>query len=353
VHGKDDLGQHFLLSADARTLSLVDIARMSEDEARAAFRAMRFAGNKGKPYCPNPDCKRAPAYTLQCRPAFKCTCCQKRFTLTSGTLFANRKMCFRDILFGILLFVNGANGHSALRLSRDLKCSYKTAWVLLHKLRTVMGMLGAGRKLSGIVEVDGTWVGGYIKPANPFERKLPPEKRKYSEKRRSVVTIRERRRRGRTISFVANSEKQACMTILAHTEPTAILHTDMGSGWSLLLKFRRYQQVNHSKQHVRRRDRRAPVHCNGVEAFNGHLKAAQRGVHRRISGQYLQSYADEMGWRLDHRKIDNKRLFNMILKGAAEHAISPDWAGYWQRRGSDGPRPEFTRLLPVQARKAA
>jgi hypothetical protein len=30
--------------------------------------------------------------------------------------------------------VNGAKGHSALQLSRDLDCQYKTAFVLAHKL---------------------------------------------------------------------------------------------------------------------------------------------------------------------------------------------------------------------------
>lgn len=326
---------------------------MSEDEAKAAFRATRFAATGGKPYCPNPKCERARAYELKCRAAFKCACCEKRFTLTSGTIFANRKMFYRDILFGIALFVNGANGHSALRLSRDLKCSYKTAWVLLHKLRKVMGELGAGRKLSGLVEVDGTYVGGYIKPKNPFERKLPPHEREYSDKQRSVVTIRERRRGGRTISFVARSEYEATRTILAHTEKTAVLHMDMGSSWGLLLRYRRYQQVNHSKQHVRVPEKGAPVHCNNVESFNGMLKAAQRGVHRRISGRYLQSYADEIGWRLDHRKTDNGQQFAMLLGAAASLPLCPDLNGYWQRRNTDGPRPEFTRLLQAIDRRAA
>ena len=39
--------QHFLLSAAARTLSLVRVARMTDEEARATFRAIRWASTQG------------------------------------------------------------------------------------------------------------------------------------------------------------------------------------------------------------------------------------------------------------------------------------------------------------------
>lgn len=42
---------------------------------------------------------------------------------------------YRDYLLAIAIFVNGAKGHSALQLSRDLGCQYKTAFVLAHELR--------------------------------------------------------------------------------------------------------------------------------------------------------------------------------------------------------------------------
>jgi hypothetical protein len=43
--------QHFLPSAAARTLSLVRVARMEEPEARATFRAIRWADTDGAPVC--------------------------------------------------------------------------------------------------------------------------------------------------------------------------------------------------------------------------------------------------------------------------------------------------------------
>jgi hypothetical protein len=71
------------------------------------------------------------------RRIFKCKGCEKQFSLTSRTIFADRKMSYSDIIGAIAIFVNGVNGHAALRITRDLGCSYKTAFVLEHKLREV------------------------------------------------------------------------------------------------------------------------------------------------------------------------------------------------------------------------
>lgn len=50
------VAQHFLLSANARTLSVVQVARMSEDEARNKFRVIRWAATDGEPSCPRRGC---------------------------------------------------------------------------------------------------------------------------------------------------------------------------------------------------------------------------------------------------------------------------------------------------------
>jgi hypothetical protein len=69
------------------------------------------------------------------RPCFKCQKCRGEFSVTSKTVFAFRKMPFRDILTGLWLSVNSVKGKSALQLSRELGCQYKAAWVFLMKMR--------------------------------------------------------------------------------------------------------------------------------------------------------------------------------------------------------------------------
>ena len=104
------MSQHFLLSAKARTLSLASVARMAEDEARATFRAIRWAATDGEPVCPTCGC--VACYEYASRPIFKCKGCGHQFSVTSGTIFASRKLPVRDYLLAIAIFVNGAKGHS-------------------------------------------------------------------------------------------------------------------------------------------------------------------------------------------------------------------------------------------------
>src|SRR5580658_8521164 len=157
--------QHFLLSTAARTLSLSAVARMSDEEAHERFVAIRWADNDGQPYCPKCGCAKVYAYTT--RKLWKCAACRYQFSVTARTIFADRKRSIRDYLLAIAIFANGAKGHSALQLSRDLDCQYKTAFVLAHKLREALGaVVQSGPELSGIVHVDGMHTGGHRKPEN-------------------------------------------------------------------------------------------------------------------------------------------------------------------------------------------
>src|SRR5205085_2265928 len=126
-----------LLSAAARSLSLAQVARLSDQEAHDKFCELRWHDNDGKPYCPH--CGAVDIYTYEARRIFKCKTCRRQFSATSGTLFHSRKLSHRDYLLAIAIFTNGAKGHAALQLSRDLNVQYKTAFVLSHKLREAIG----------------------------------------------------------------------------------------------------------------------------------------------------------------------------------------------------------------------
>ena len=103
---------------------------------------------------------------------FRCKACRKDFSITSGTLFASHKLSLQTYLAAIAIFCNGVKGKSSLALSRDLGVQYKTAFVLAHKLREAMASEIKGRVVGGlgkIVEVDGGYFGGYVKPPNHKE----------------------------------------------------------------------------------------------------------------------------------------------------------------------------------------
>src|ERR1700730_15571802 len=152
------MSQHFLLSPTARTLSLRDIMRMSDEAAHGRFVAIRFAVNNGKPFYPH--CGILKVYTLAETPVrWKCSSCRRKFSVTSGTLFHSRKLPIREYLSVIALFTGGVKGVAALRMARDMNINPKSAFVLLHKLREGMGAVVGGEELAGEVEVDGAYFG--------------------------------------------------------------------------------------------------------------------------------------------------------------------------------------------------
>jgi hypothetical protein len=97
-----------------RTLSLASIYREGEAKAHKTFKAIRRTD--GEPVCPM--CGSVEAYEIRTRRKFKCKGCCHQFSVTSGTIFASRKMAFVDLLAAICIFVNAVKDLSALRRPR-------------------------------------------------------------------------------------------------------------------------------------------------------------------------------------------------------------------------------------------
>jgi len=320
------MSQHFLLSAAARTLSLAKVMRMSDAAARETFKAIRWASTEGEPVCSKCGC--VEAYEITTRQIFKCKGCLAQFSVTSGTIFASRKLAIRDILAAIAIFVNGAKGYSALQLSRDLDVQYKTAFVMAHKLREAIALSRSAEKLDGVVEVDGAYFGGYVKPTN---LKANRRDRRFLEnqsgKRQVVVAIRERD--GDTRPFVTSREAEGVALVAANVANDTVVHADEASHWDTLHARFATKRINHSEAYSQ-----DGACTNQVESFFSRLRRAEVGTHHHIAGKYLAAYASEMAWREDNRRVSNGGQFAQIVAAAMEAPVSRQWKGYWQRRAA-------------------
>lgn len=317
-------GQHFLLSAKARSLSLRDVMRMTDKEAMAMFRTIRWASTEGGPVCPACGC--LACYEYASRPIFKCKGCSQQFSATSGTIFASRKLSIRDYLLAIVIFINAAKGISSLQLARDLGVQYKTAFVLTHKLREAMAAELKGMALNGTVEVDGCYVGGHVRPAN---RKVDRVDRRLGEnmngKRKCVVVLRQRG--GRTLPFAMTSEAEGVSMVKSRVAKGTIVHADEAASWDDLHARYEMKRINHQEAYS------LDGACtNLAESFFSRLRRAEWGQHHHIGAQYLGRYAAEMAWREDHRRQSNGGQVNRLLGLALAQPVSVDWSGYWQRR---------------------
>lgn len=317
------MAQHFLLSAAARSLSLAKVARMTDEEARDAFRLIRWASTEGQPVCPRCGCMGV--YALKCRPAFMCKGCDHQFSVTSGTIFADRKLPVRDYLLAVAIFCNEVKGKNALALSRDLDVQYKTAFVLAHKIREALAAEVETLQLAGEVEVDGCYIGGHIRPANYKDNRVDRRKAvNQNGKRRVVVAMRERN--GRTLPFVFKAEGDAIETIAERVAPDATVHADEAAHWDKLHAIFLTKRINHQHAYS---DGEACT--NAAESFFSRIRRAEAGHFHHLSGPYLAAYSREMAWREDHRRMSNGEQYLTVANAALAHPVSRQWRGYWQR----------------------
>ncbi len=323
------MAQHFLLSRPAKTLTLAQVIRMTEEEAEGAFRRVRWPETNGAPVCPN--CGGLNAYDCR-RPngaiRFRCRACKADFSVTSGTIFAFHKMPLRQYLAAIAIFMNEVKGKSALALSRDLGTSYKTAFVLAHKLRESMAEELKGRVVGGegkVAEVDGGYFGGYVKPRNLAENRVDRRlARNQNGKRKVVVIVRERN--GNSVPAVFRTEGAAQAWIKARIAKGTTVHADEATSWDGLHGAFEMKRINHQEAYS------FDGACtNWAEEYFSRLRRAEIGHYHHVAGDYLLRYAQESSWREDHRRMSNGDQTFRVAGLAMHKASSVDFVGYWQR----------------------
>jgi len=92
----------------------------------------------------------------------QCSSCRYQCSLLSGTIFEATKLPLTRWFLAMHLLTQAKNNVSALELMRHLGVSYRTAWLIKHKLMETMRQREAGRQLSGRVEIDDAYLGGEL-----------------------------------------------------------------------------------------------------------------------------------------------------------------------------------------------
>ena len=318
------MSQHFLLSAKARTLSVLKVMQMTNAEAFTVFKELRWGAGE-EVACPCCGVIGKHAFRRD-RKQWRCVDCGHTFSITSGTIFANHKLPLRTYLAAIAVYTNAVKGISALQMSRDLGVQYKTAFVLAHKIRESLMEQREPGKLDGEVHMDGAYVNGYIRPKNKKEdridRRLAVNQR---PDKRCVFVMRQKSQElaagaVKTLTFVLKSENQIDVGNLADaylTRSSKICADESNAYDALHAKFET-RRVNHSVEY------RAPdgTTNNLAESYFSRFRRMQYGQCHKLGNLYLANYANEAAYREDTRRWANGTIFRDITGKCAHTKTS-------------------------------
>lgn len=101
-----------------------------------------------------PSCSHSSCSVISTRrlPLYECLNCRAQTSIISDTIFRGSRTPIRSWLIAIYLH-SRPNGINALQLSQVIRVTYKTAWLICHKLRFAMSQTDAETLLHGIVRV--------------------------------------------------------------------------------------------------------------------------------------------------------------------------------------------------------
>src|SRR5699024_10407257 len=89
----------------------------------------------------------------------ECKKCRCQSTVTVDTVMEKTRPDLSKWFLAVYLIAHDKRGISAYHLSEEIEVTYKTAWLMLHKIRNAMRKRDAEYTLAGIVELDDAFFG--------------------------------------------------------------------------------------------------------------------------------------------------------------------------------------------------
>lgn len=228
---------------------------------------------------------------------FICKDCNNETSSMGGTIMHGSHVPINKWFWAAYLVATHTPGMSATQLQRQMGCSYKTAWFLLHRLRRSM-VNETRSKLNGYIEADETIVGGPVR--NKRGRAVTSEytntlvfgavevisftKNKKGEHAEKAGRIR--------LAVTSQADELSIENFLnKNVEKKSIIKTDGWRGYSktALSNYKHEKIIGHAAPYIHR-------------AF-GNLKTWLNGTHHGVNPKYLQNYLDEFVFRFNRRQI--------------------------------------------------
>jgi transposase-like protein len=248
---------------------------------------------------------------------FECKQCGRQSSVIAGTIFQDTRTPLKTWFIAIWWITTQKNGASAegLRQVLGLK-SDETAWAWLHKIRKAM-VRADREKLSGLVEVDETYIGGEEHSGstgrgtgNKVLVAIALELQEFGNEKKQGL-----RKIGRVrLAVISDASGNSLSTFVTQNiaEGSEII-TDGWSGYS----FVKNSGYKHTVfvQSKKKEDENPLPHVHLVISL---LKRWLLGTHQgAVSDKHMQAYLEEYTFRFNRRKAAKRGLlFYRLLEGA-------------------------------------
>lgn len=294
--------------------SKLDLVRYYADETncKALLAQQRWSNSVVCPHCGH-----GKVYTTN--RGYKCASkdCYKKFTVITGTIFENTKIPLNKWFEAIFVLSAHKKGISSHQLAKDISVSQKSAWFILHRVREMLREKSP-ILLSGITEVDETYVGG--SETNKHQSEEAKKKRLGSRKTFRGIQTGDKamvlglvERGGKLIHQVIpqTSRNGVFPVIEKYIEKGSTMVTDEHRVYLQVPSLGyKHESVAHTHGEYYRT---GGWHTNTIEGSFGLLKRGIIGIYHQVSPKHLQRYCDEFTFRYNSRKDSDVQRFVSIL----------------------------------------
>ena len=258
-----------------------------------------------------PECGGDRCKPMTSRPKYiRCAECKKQFSYKVGTIFEDSPLSLSIWFVAVWCIANAKNGISSCELARATGVTQKTAWFMLHRIRTAMET-GTFQKLSGTCETDETYIGG--KAANMHEHKRDRAIKGRGAVGKAIVHGILERGGEQASRVVANAvSRDDGPTVIGrarrHIRYGATVFSDAAGAYAELCLTHVHKAIDHSREYVL-----GNVHTNGIENFWCLLKRTIGGTYTAVAPFHLDRYVIEQVFRFNERKRTDAGRFAQVM----------------------------------------